>query len=201
VAQGTRGVTSAVIDPIRCEGIDPQIRVYAGKRANRPDWSLDDNDDDNNHSLVIRVDFEDASFLFSGDMETPALDDLVARYEGTDVLNVDVWAAGHHGSYNGITDRLMRAMSPEIAVLSVGPHSRDERWTAFRFGHPRDSAIASLERGISHSRPSPRNVMIARGVRDFVSHRMTDAIYATAWDGDVSVFASRDGALQVRTTR
>ena len=199
-AAGTAGVTNSIIDPVNCQGTDPLIRVLQGGRTTNPGWNSDDWGDDNNHSLVIRIDYDQASFLFSGDMETRALEALVAQYDATDLLDVSVWAVGHHGSYNGITRGLVEEVTPEVAVLSVGPHTRRGGYTAYEHGHPREVVFDELER-VMPTNMAPRNVMVARGQRNFVSRAIRSAIYATGWNGDVTVSAQADGTIRVRTSR
>ena len=80
---------------------------------------------ENNHSLTIRVDYGASSFLWTGDMEAPALKLLVARYKTNKMLDVHVYEAGHHGAENGVTQPLIDAISPDLAIISVG-HRR--RW-------------------------------------------------------------------------
>ena len=52
-------------------------------------------DDTNNTSIVLRIDYGETSFLFTGDMETGAEKDLLES--GADV-RATVLKAGHHGS-------------------------------------------------------------------------------------------------------
>lgn len=54
-----------------------------------------DYDDTNNTSIVLRVDFGETSFLFTGDMERDAEADLLS--DGCDV-SCTVLKVGHHGS-------------------------------------------------------------------------------------------------------
>jgi beta-lactamase superfamily II metal-dependent hydrolase len=192
-----KGLTDGIIDPVACKPIDPQIRVLSGRIATNPGWPEGAFDNGNNQSLVIRVDFGEASFLFTGDLEDHAIETLVEYYAGTPMLDVDVYQVGHHGSHNGTTDSLMAAMSPRIAVISMSPWNVREMWTAWAYGHPRAPAIAMLERGIVHTRP-PRKVHVATGTKTFDERTMKDAIYATGWDGTIVVFAYADGRFMVR---
>src|SRR6185312_2185829 len=146
------GLSDAIIDAVNCPTVDPQIRVLSGKQAENPGWSDGDFENGNNKSLVIRIDYGHASFLFTGDLEEPAIETLVDYYSGTPMLDVDVWEVGHHGSANGVTASLLAAMSPEIAVMSVGLHDVDEVWTAYRYGHPRRSAGQLIEPALLFSR-------------------------------------------------
>src|SRR5262249_23068560 len=110
VAQKTlpAGLTDDTIDPIRCPDVDPAIRVLWGRVDPAPGWHphyLRTNplNTENNPSVVVRVDFGRASFLFPGDLEEAAIGDLVHDYAGSGLLDVDVYKVGHHGSRNGTT--------------------------------------------------------------------------------------------------
>ena len=194
------GLTDGTIDPVDCGQVDPKITVLSGHVASNPGWPQGEFANQNNHSLVIRVDFGSASFLFSGDLEEPAIETLVDYYDGTPRLNIDVYHVGHHGSYNGSTTSFLGAMSPKVALISVGPFDRETQWTAWQYGHPRDTAVDMLEHAVSLTRPSKR-VHIATAVKDFKTETMTKAIYATGWDGNVDITARMDGTLAVTTAR
>jgi len=193
---GRTGFTNDVIDPISCTGTDPGIRILSAERATDPGWPSGDFDDKNNHSLVIRVDYGAASLLFTGDLEEPAIETLVDFYAGTPMLDVDVYQVGHHGSYNGTTWSLMEATTPRMAVISMSAWTDHGQHTAWKYGHPRDSAIRLLEDGIFAQR-TPRAVAVATGVETFFETTITDAIYATGWEGTVRVSISPDGGMEV----
>ncbi len=195
VAAGTRGVAGAIVDPLTCPRVDPRIRVLSGGY----DGNSGDLGNPNNHSLVIRVDYGRASFLFTGDLETGSIDRLVSRYSGTRALNVDVYVAGHHGAENGTTPVLLSRMTPEIAIISTGPPFRIGGKSAWEHGHPRVGTISLLEGAIVRARAAPVTIKVARAPHDFESHLLSDAIYGTAWDGDIVVSAGPDGALTVET--
>ncbi|KRA84045.1 hypothetical protein ASD76_08595 [Altererythrobacter sp. Root672] len=198
-AAGPGGLTNAAIDPVQCAGVDPQFRVLAGGRATNPGWSNDDFKNGNNHSVVIRVDFGEASFLFPGDLENAGIADLLTRYAGTGLLDVDVLEVSHHGAENGTTPALLSALSPEIAIISMGPERIQQQWTAYDYGHPRQLTVQALDQAVSGSRPR-RTVRVASGQETFVDFDLDRAIYATGWDGDIVLTANRSGALSVRTT-
>lgn len=206
-----RGLTDAVIDPIRCPGVDPQIRVLWGQVAVDPGWpgirfGKTPFQNANNHSVVLRVDFGAASGLFTGDLEEPAIRDLVARSAAVaaaaDVpapLDVDVYQVGHHGSLNGTLPELVAAMSPQVAVFSMGPSTWQETWSAWKYGHPRQEIVAMLERGIGRKR-SPVEVLVGVHGEQFVHRPLQAALYGTGWDGTVVIEARADGRLRVVTT-
>ncbi|MEQ9564422.1 MAG: MBL fold metallo-hydrolase, partial [Pseudomonadales bacterium] len=114
------GVTNSVIDPIRCSDIDPIITAFWGGVTN-VDFTKEPYKNPNNHSVVIRVDFGQASFLFSGDLEDDAESHMRRAYEANEGLfDVDVYQVSHHGAGNDTSEKLMAMMTPKIAVISMG---------------------------------------------------------------------------------
>jgi competence protein ComEC len=146
------------------------------------------------------VDYGEASFLFTGDLEEHGIERLIERAP-QDALDADVYAVGHHGSYNGTTQGLLDRATPEIAVISMGPHDVQAQWTAWAYGHPRRTLVELLDRSVTRRRPAPADVMVADAVRSFSAYRMRDAIYATGWDGDVVISSGPEGRLDIATSR
>lgn len=91
-------------------------------------------DDTNNGSLVLRVDYGETSFLFTGDMEKQAEADLLAS--GANV-RADVLKVGHHGSVTSTSDSFLAAVQPSIAVISAGEGND--------YGHPHKETMQKLE--------------------------------------------------------
>ncbi len=199
------GLTDDVIDPAQCRPIDPKIRVLAGGERTDPGWG-DDRfghpyfDNENNHSVVVRVDFGKASLLITGDLEEIALKDLVKKYAGTDALDVDVYEVGHHGAANGTTQELLDAMTPDLALISMGAAERRLEWTAWQYGHPRQRVVDLLEGGV-RMRRAGTDVQVGTGQRKFQKVRLERAIYGTGWDGSVLVDMTAEGAVMVRPTK
>lgn len=197
VVQTTAGLTGPDIDPVECAGTDPDIRILSADLAENPGWPFRAFTNKNNHSLVIRIDFGAASFLFTGDLEEDAIATLVEYYAGSGLLDTDVYQVGHHGSHNGTTTDLLDAIArPEIAVLSMSRCDDRRTWTGWRYGHPREVTVDQLQRAIVRRR-QPRSVNVARGAMDFYTTTMRDAIYGTGWDGTVVVHATADGMFRV----
>lgn len=69
----------------------------------------------NDLSLVLRLDYGDTSFLFTGDASTAVERDLIARKSDIDV---DVLKVSHHGSNSGTSTEFVAAVSPQYAVIS-----------------------------------------------------------------------------------
>lgn len=88
-------------------------------------------DDANNSSIVLRIDFGETSFLFTGDMEMEAEAGLLDS--GANV-RAAVLKAGHHGSDTSTGYRFLREVMPEYAVISVGEGNK--------YGHPSDEVLS-----------------------------------------------------------
>lgn len=196
---GEAPLTSATLDPFpACKGVDPKIEVLWGGLPSDPGWGEDGYgkdrfDNDNNHSIVTRVDFGESSLLITGDLEEVAIRELLRRRPET-TLDVDIYEVGHHGSANGTTSDLLRAMSPQYAVMEVGDPARRHSWTAWAYGHPRASIIDLLMGGVSGTRDVV-NEEIGLGMKSFTTRAITQAIYATGWDGTVILEGDRAGNI------
>ena len=209
------GLSNDIIDPFpacsRTPGatpIDPKVTALWGRIDDASDltstWRADDLDNQNNHSVVLRVDFGLASALFPGDLESPGIGELIRTFWSTDLLDVDLYKAGHHGSYNGTTAALISTMSPEVAVISAGPAHRTGPWTAWSFGLPRWAAVSDMlgdtdSPGVALDRPTAITVPIGaswngeHGV--FVDRPIGPAVFCTGWDGTIGVTLSADGDM------
>lgn len=80
---------------------------------------LKDYKDVNDDSVVARVTVGKISFLFTGDMESIAENDLLNKLPQTTVLKV-----GHHGSATSTSQEFLNKVKPEVAVVSVGADNK-----------------------------------------------------------------------------
>jgi len=196
------GLTDGDIDPIDCMDQNPRIRVLQGSfEDHNPGWNDGDFENQNNHSLVTRVDFGSASFLFMGDLQEAGIEFLLDYYTGSarPILNADVLQVGHHGSHNATTGELLAAVTPSVAVIPVGSSTGQspDGFNAFAFGHPRATIVSLLTNSISRQRTPAKTVRVATGQRKFKNTTVTKAVYATGWDGTVRVVARSTGSLTV----
>lgn len=93
----------------------------------------EDYDDVNNQSLILRVDYGETSFLFTGDAEYAAETDLLDA--GCDV-RCTVLKAGHHGSSTSTGYRLLYEAEPQYCVISCGADNE--------YGHPHEETLSRL---------------------------------------------------------
>ncbi|HUO52953.1 MAG TPA: DNA internalization-related competence protein ComEC/Rec2 [Gemmatimonadaceae bacterium] len=92
--------------------------------------------DPNAASVVTMVEYGAVRFLLMGDAEHGEEERLVARYG--DGLRAAVLKVGHHGSNTSSTAPFLAAVSPRVAVISVGAGNS--------YGHPSASVLAALAR-------------------------------------------------------
>ncbi len=82
----------------------------------------------NDTSIVLMVRYGDTRFLFTGDMEVAAENDMLDYWEGRYDWNIDVLKSGHHGSSTSSGYRFIYETDPEYVVISVGKDNS--------YGHP-----------------------------------------------------------------
>ncbi len=74
------------------------------------------------------------SFLFTGDAEEPAEEEMIASGPG---LKSTILKLGHHGSKTSTNPEFLAAVQPEVAVYQAGANNR--------FGHPHPETLALLD--------------------------------------------------------
>lgn len=185
--------------PSLMQSSDVDLRILAASRGCA---------NGNNDSLIVLVKYKAASYLFVGDAETEAdaiclgqVPETVDFYNGTGLLDVDVYKVGHHGSRNATDEVFLEAMTPKIAVISAGHLSQQAPgpFHAFQFGHPRENVVALLEESLPMSRDSQNFYTMAAAKRVRSPRRIRKALYCTCWDGDIVVSTNADGS-QYRVT-
>ena len=94
---------------------------------------LENYDSTNDDSLVLRLEYGDTSFLFTGDMTARAEKDLIN--DGAK-LRCDVLKVGHHGSSGSSCYQFLYEAQPSIGVISCEKGNR--------YGHPHEEALSRL---------------------------------------------------------
>ena len=196
------GLTDDAIDPIKCKDCDPQIVILSSAMAKNPGWAAKDFKNLNNHSVVTRVDFGRSSFLLSGDLEAPAIETMVRYYDGTELLDVDLYQVGHHGAANGTTASLLEAASPKIAIIECGEwdfgKGQPRGFNTFSYGHPRYAIIDLLDQHIPRLRSPAIKGGVFTAVRQAGWLEIKKNIYSTGWDGTIVVDADLHGTMVTR---
>lgn len=94
---------------------------------------LNAGDETNDTSIVLKVQYGETSFLFTGDAEREA--EQAILNSGAD-LSSTVLKVGHHGSDTSTTYPFLREIMPLYAVISVGKDNSYE--------HPTDNTLSRL---------------------------------------------------------
>lgn len=95
---------------------------------------LEDHNNVNDDSLVMRLTYGDTSFLLTGDMTAKAEKKLIEDGEN---VKCDVLKVGHHGSSGSSCYQFLYEAEPKIAVISCG---RDND-----YGHPHEETLGRLK--------------------------------------------------------
>lgn len=74
-------------------------------------------DSTNDNSLVFRLTYGKTSFLFTGDISSDVEEDLL---NSDTRLKSDVLKVAHHGSKTSSSEEFLKAVEPQISVVSVG---------------------------------------------------------------------------------
>jgi competence protein ComEC len=87
----------------------------------------------NNDSLVMRIEDKNSSFLFAGDVEDEAEEDMLhlGKWLASDILKVP-----HHGGRTSANKSFLDTVDPEFSVISA---ERDNP-----FGHPHQETLDTL---------------------------------------------------------
>lgn len=88
----------------------------------------------NDYSSIIKVSFGEKKFLFTGDAEREAENEVIKK--GVD-LSADVLKVGHHGSDTSTSNDFLEKVNPKIAIISCGKGND--------YGHPHNSTLNKLE--------------------------------------------------------
>lgn len=89
----------------------------------------------NDNGVVVLLKYAQFKALFTADVENEVSDKLsiLSEVEGLDYIKVN-----HHGSKNGLSEKLLQATMPKTAVISVGGKNS--------YGHPHKEILNLLEK-------------------------------------------------------
>ena len=90
----------------------------------------------NDTSIVLQVQYGATTFLFTGDMESEAENDMLDYWDGKVDWKTDVLKVGHHCSNSSTSYRFLNEISPEYGVISLGKDNS--------YGHPHKEPMSRL---------------------------------------------------------
>ena len=104
----------------------------------------------NSTSIVLRLDFGNTSFLFTGDATEEVESNILEKNIEADVLKV-----AHHGSKYSTSWKFLKKVAPKYAIISVGLGNS--------YGHPGANVLQRLEKaGIQVYRTDEVGTIIAK---------------------------------------
>ena len=92
----------------------------------------------NNNAIVMKLNYNNFSMLFTGDIEKKAEEEILETYKNSKILESDILKVAHHGSKTSTTDEFLNKVKPKIALIGVGKDNM--------FGHPSNTTIEKLEK-------------------------------------------------------
>ncbi len=107
------------VGPLKLEILHPNKNFLAGL---------------NNNSVVLRMEIDGVSFLYTGDIEKLAEEFLIE--EGL-LLATDILKVAHHGSQTSSSADFLAQVNPETAIIMVGEGNR--------YNHPDWQVLSRLE--------------------------------------------------------
>lgn len=132
-------------EQVRCSTTDPKVlNVYRGYRADfyqqdgvtilSPTTALRDecNEDEdwNNISQVLRIEYGKSSLILPGDVEAKAQEAMVEEFG--DGLKSTILKAPHHGRESGYYEDFAAAVSPDYTIVSVGKKPDSDASSKYR---------------------------------------------------------------------
>lgn len=91
----------------------------------------DETENLNNSSIVIELTFEEQKLLFTGDAEKEVEEKL-------NLGKINILKVGHHGSSTSSSDKFIKQIKPDIAVMQVGKDNS--------YNHPHSSVVKRLQK-------------------------------------------------------
>ena len=98
----------------------------------------EDEDNENNNSVGIRLEYKDFSALLTGDSQEDERAWWLKNADNSLYRRVAVMKAAHHGSHNGMNPAWLKATKPKLVVISCGEGNS--------YGHPHETILQLLKR-------------------------------------------------------
>jgi competence protein ComEC len=89
----------------------------------------------NDSSIIVRLEYQDTSFLLTGDASVVVEEELLNNYQDVELCS-DVLKVGHHGSKYSSLLEFLQAVDPLLAVIQSGEGNK--------FGHPHRLVLKRL---------------------------------------------------------
>ena len=104
---------------------------------------------ENDNSSVVYTELNNHKFLFMGDAGVEVEENLIEKYNLT---NIDVLKVGHHGSKTSSSKEFIDSINPNYSLISVGKNNR--------YGHPNNEVLENLENSIIYRTDKQGSIML-----------------------------------------
>jgi len=114
----------------------------------------------NQASIVLKITYQDISFLLMGDIERKQEKHLIKKFD----VKADIIKVAHHGSKTSSSMEFLKEVDPKVALLTYKKRNR--------FGHPVDRVITNLNKLDTHiySTAVFGNIVIHTNGEDYYIH-------------------------------
>ena len=119
---------------LKIDIINQNYEFFIGKALVQIFAPLKVYDNTNDMSPIIKVTYNNKSFLFAGDIQSESEEDMIVEYGSK--LDADVLKVAHHGSSTSTSDEFVQLVNPKYAVICVGYNT---------YGHPSFDVVANLQ--------------------------------------------------------
>lgn len=113
-------------------GVGTKVSVFSPIKN---EYKKGSEQDFNNYSPIMKVEFGETSFLFTGDAENEVEDEVLKK--GYDV-SADVLKFGHHGSSTSTSEAFLKAVNPSIGVIQLAKDNK--------YGHPHKETLDLIKK-------------------------------------------------------
>lgn len=121
----------------------------------------------NNYSVVIRLQFGNTTFIFTGDAESLSEGEILQKQLD---ISADVLKIGHHGSKTSTTQNFLNKVNPKYAVISMAEGND--------YGHPHKEVMDKLKaKNIEVYRTDESGTIIATSVEDNIIFNTSPGSY------------------------
>lgn len=133
-------------------------------------------EDMNDYSIVLKMEYGNTSFLFTGDAEQVSENEIIAKGYN---LKADVLKVGHHGSSSSTSQAFLDKVSPKYAVIMVGSDNN--------YGHPHKETMDKLEaKGIPVYRTDENGTIVATSDGNNITFNTQPGSYTSRGSGSTS---------------
>ena len=109
--------------------------LWPDRRTELEYQNMNDETDENDMSLIFKINKDGHRILATGDVDSACLDNLANEYG--DYLDSEILKVAHHGSKYSESENFVQKVSPEYAVFQVGKNN---------FGHPNKGIVEKFRR-------------------------------------------------------